>query len=452
MQDGLLVVDTNGKILAINPAFETMTGYTSSELVNKSCTILNCTGCEIYGRGSGRQWCALFAKGEVRHRKCEIAAKDGRTVHIVKHATVLRNEKDQVTGAVETLMDISQQVRQEEEILSLRCSLSRQSGNYGIVGSSQPIQQLLDLIENVAKSDAPVLIYGESGVGKELVARAIHELGMCTGGNFMKVNCASLNENLLESELFGHVKGAFTGANQSRIGRFEAACGGSIFLDEIGDISPTIQIKLLRVLENKEIERVGDHRPIPVDARFITATNKNLDMLVAQGLFREDLYYRINVVPIYVLPLRKRKEDIPVLAQTFIDKIAARSGKSIVGLTTEALEILCAYHWPGNVRELRNTIEYAFVLCHESLITPQHLPQRITSSDAVDQLGGFSVLSNWKNDYLESARQGEQERLIEVLKKTGGNQTETARVLGVSRVTIWKKMKKYGIQLKKDLR
>jgi two-component system, NtrC family, response regulator HydG len=451
VHEGLLMVDTSGTILAVNPAFETMTGYSSRELVGKPCTELNCTGCEIIGKGPGEQWCALFAKGGVRGRKCEIAARDGHTVYVVKHATLLRDKSGRVTGAVETLSDISELVRQEEQIHSLRRSLTRQTEAFGILGSSLPILRLLDLIENVARSDAPVLIHGESGVGKELVARAIHEAGGRAEGNFIKVNCASLNENLLESELFGHVKGAFTGAGRSRIGRFEAASGGSIFLDEIGDISPALQVKLLRVLEAREIERVGDHRPIPIDVRVITATNRNLDELVSSGLFRQDLFYRINVVPVFVPPLRDHKEDIPLLARSFIEDIAGRSGKPISGLTPEALEIMLAYDWSGNVRELRNTIEYAFVLCHATLIGPTHLPSRIAGRTVDDRSCAGRLMPDATNPGNVSPARGERAKLLQALVETHGNQAQAARILGVSRVTVWKRMKKHGIELARKI-
>jgi len=445
MGEGLLVVDTGGMIQAVNPAFETMTGYSSGELVGKGCRILNCTGCKTFGNGSEKPWCGLFIRGSIRHRKCEISAKDGRTIHIMKHATILHDETGCVSGAVEALTDISEMVRKEEEIHSLRLTLHQQAGILGMVGASQAIQNLLRLIESVALSSAPVLIYGESGVGKELVARAVHEFGGRAEKTFIKVNCASLNENLLESELFGHVKGAFTGAGRNRVGRFEAASGGSIFLDEIGDVSPAIQVKLLRVLESKEIERVGDQRPIPVEVRIITATNKNLDELVAQKLFREDLFYRINVVPIHVPPLRERKEDIPLLAQTFIDRIAAQSGKSIVGLSAEALEKICDYDWPGNVRELRNTIEYAFVLCHEPFIGPQHLPPRLTAAEVGSRAHLPVTGSNQVDNFRDGLVAQERERLIEALKQAGGSRSRTAEILGVSRVTVWKRIKKFGI-------
>ena len=450
MREGLLVVDTEGMILAVNQAFETMTGYSSRELVRKNCRVLNCTGCKIFGKGMGKQWCGLFTKGSVRDRRCEITAKNGRTIHIIKHATVLHDENGAVTGAVEALTDISEIVRKEKEIHSLRSTLHRQADVLGIVGTSPAIRNLLRLVEDVALSNAPVLIYGESGVGKELIARAVHEFGGGADRSFIKVNCASLNENLLESELFGHVKGAFTGADRHRVGRFEAASGGSIFLDEIGDVSPAIQVKLLRVLESKEIERVGDHRPIRLQVRIITATNKNLDELVAQKLFREDLFYRINVVPIHVPPLRERKEDIPLLAQTFIGRIAAHSGKPIAGLSPEALEKMSAYDWPGNVRELRNTIEYAFVLCHEPFIGPQHLPPRLTDSRALGRTrfpaAGLNQTDSFRKDVLAL----ERERLIQALKQADGSRSRAAQLLGVSRVTIWKKIKKFGIQREEE--
>jgi PAS domain S-box-containing protein len=446
-------VDNGGIILAVNPAFAAMTGYSSGELIGKRCTILNCTGCEILEPGLGQQWCALFLKGSIHRRRCEIAAKDGRIIHVIKSATVLHDHDGRASGAVETISDITEMVQQEEQIRSLRCSLYQQQGDVcGIVGNSQPIQRLLNLIENVAQSDAPVLIYGESGVGKELVAHAIHTMGTRTKSNFVKVNCASLNENLLESELFGHVKGAFTGAGRTRVGRFEAASGGSIFLDEIGDISPSIQVKLLRVLESKEVERVGDHRPIPVDARIVTATNRDLEDLVARGSFRPDLFYRINVVPIHVPALRERKEDIPLLAQVFIDRIAAKSGKSILGLSREALDVMLAYDWPGNVRELRNAIEYAFVLCHEDLIGPQHLSDRIFNALSAGGMTSRATLSTHA-DYRPHSHDFSKGRaeFMRILKQARGNQSEAARLLGVSRVTVWKKIKKYGINLEKDL-
>jgi len=334
---------------------------------------------------------------------------------------------------------MSEIIRKQQEIISLRKTFHLDDGYHGLLGKSGVMEQLYELIDNVAQSIAPVMIQGESGTGKELAARAIHEAGPRQGKPFIKVNCAALNENLLETELFGHVKGAYTGADRDRVGRFEAAHEGTIFLDEIGDIPMSTQVKLLRVLEEREIERVGDHRPIPVDVRVISATNKNLETLIRDGLFREDLYFRINVFPLHLPPLAERKEDIPQIVQHFIDRNSIKGGRKILGLTAEAMEKLLQYQWPGNVRELRNAIEYAFVLCQEGWIGSEHLPPKISRIDTC----GKSSLQG-KGSGQDST---EREELVEVLRQVGGNQSEASRILGVSRVTVWKRIKKYGIDL-----
>ena len=233
---------------------------------------------------------------------------------------------------------------------------------------------LYALIGNGASSDAPIIVYGESGTGKELVANAVHAQGRRSKGPYVKVSCAALNESLLESELFGHVKGAFTGADRDRRGRFESAHKGDLFLDEIGDIPLSTQVKLLRVLQEKEVERVGDHTPIPIDTRIIAATHRDLGAMCREGTFREDLYYRLNVIPIRVPPLRERSDDIPLLVDHFMRMIRLRTGKPIQGATNDAMNVLTAYSWPGNIRELMNVLEYAFVVCHEECIAPEHLP------------------------------------------------------------------------------
>ena len=439
LMDGVLVVDPHGKIIAINPAAERMTGYGADELVGKSCRILDCTGCEIFGKGPAEQWCGLYARGDVRAKKCLITHKDHRVVNIIKNATILRDKSGKVIGAIETLTDMSEIVRQQQEIVTLRKTLHMEDGYHGILGRSPAMKALYELIDSVAQTESPVMIHGESGTGKELVARAVHEAGQRLEEPFIKVNCAALNENLLESELFGHTRGAYTGANRTRIGRFEAAHGGTIFLDEIGDIPLATQVKLLRVLEEKEVERVGDHTPIKIDVRIISATNKNLEKLIAQGAFREDLYFRINVFPLNCPPLRDRKEDIPIIVQSFIRNNNQKTGKKILGLSPEALEKLTAYRWPGNVRELRNAVEYAFVLCSSGGIGSQHLPPKISGSEL--ECKEPAAVASGVADVQE------KEQLLEALRKTGGNQSETARNLGVSRVTIWKRMKKHGITL-----
>jgi transcriptional regulator with PAS, ATPase and Fis domain len=302
------------------------------------------------------------------------------------------------------------------------------------------MRRVYELTEKAAQSDAPIIIYGESGTGKELVAHAIHALGKRREGPFIKFSCAALNEALLESELFGHVKGAFTGAYNHRQGRFEAANRGDIFLDEIGDIPLSTQVKLLRVLETKQFERVGEVRSIKVDVRIISATHQDLQTLVSQGKFREDLFFRINVIPIHLPPLRDRLEDIPLLANHFIQRLREKSGKPITGLTPGVMRLLMDQPWPGNVRELQGVLEYAFVLAEKGLIHPEHLPPKITGPDL-------------RTETPEAARSpagtDEKAALIAALRQAGGNQSRAATILGVSRITVWHRMKKYGIDVHK---
>ena len=436
-RDGLVVVDPWGNIQAANPAAERITGYTEEELIGKSCRMLNCTGCRVIGIGPAEKWCPLFSRGGISDKKCLITNKDRRTVHIMKSAVVLKDPAGKIIGAVETLKDITDSIRQKQEIETLKKAFQLDDGYHGIVGKTMIMQNLFELIDNVSQSDTPVIIHGESGTGKELVARAVHEVSPRAKKPFIKVNCASLNENVLESELFGHIKGAYTGADRDRVGRFEAAHEGTIFLDEIGDLPLPIQVKLLRVLEEKKIERVGDHIPIHIDVRIITATHKNLEKLIKEGLFREDLYFRINVFPLYCPSLIERRDDIPLISQNFIRQNAVKSGKKILGLTPDALGKLVSYSWPGNIRELRNAIEYAFVLCPGGAIDSIHLPPRIIQPNRDE--------SN-PEDADDEHSVNRQRELIRILREVGWNQTEAAKMLGVSRVTIWKRMKRYHIR------
>jgi two-component system, NtrC family, response regulator HydG len=446
LQDGVMVVDPKGRVVFINPAAERLTGYRAQELIGRSCRVLDCTGCRIIGKGPAEKWCGLFEKGQVRAKKCMITNKDHRSINVIKNAVILKDDGGKIIGAVETLTDMSDLVRQQDEILALRKSLLMEEGFHGLIGSSQAMANLIELIENVALTDSPVMITGESGTGKELVARAIHESSPRQERPFIKVNCAALNENLLESELFGHTKGAFTGAESARVGRFEAAHGGTIFLDEIGDVPLSIQVKLLRVLEEKEIERVGDHTPIRVDVRVISATNRLLEDRIAHGLFREDLYFRINVFPLPCPTLRERIEDLPMIVQHFIRRNNHKSGKAIAGLTPEAFERMIAYPWPGNIRELRNAIEYAFVLCVNGDIGRKHLPPKIADIPTAPPCPPPTPPTA-----LPMKANGKKAALLQALRKARGNRTEAARLMGVSRVTVWKQMKKFGIDPLRDL-
>jgi transcriptional regulator with PAS, ATPase and Fis domain len=401
--------------------------------------MLNCDVCEIAREQDGRHHCLLFKQEMLRMRKCVLMRKDRRYVHVVKNASVLKDNEGGVIGAVETLTDVSELIEKDTQIEAYRRELKAENGFHGILGASVAMQKVFDLITNASQSDAPVIIYGESGTGKELVAKAIHELSIRKRKPFIKVNCAALNESLLESELFGHVKGAFTGAYKDRKGRFEAAHGGDIFLDEIGDLPFSTQVKLLRVLEEKVIERVGDHRPIHIDARIISATNRDLDRLIRQGGFREDLFYRINVIPILVPPLRERIGDIALLAGSFFRRIQLKSGKEIQGIGKEAMKQLMEYPWPGNVRELKSAFEFAVVSCQDNLIQPHHLPPTLYKES---NPAGFRTKAV---DNLDELRRQE---LMKALIASGGNQSEAAKLLGVSRVTVWNRMKRFGINSK----
>lgn len=307
-------------------------------------------------------------------QRCAVLRRDGQYVQVLKNASVLRNDAGVVIGAVETLTDITGLLERDTTIEAFRRELSGRDTFHDMVGRSPAMQRVYDLIDNAADSDAPLAISGESGTGKELVAKAVHERGKRRDQPYVKVNCAALNEALLESELFGHVRGAFAGAHQGRTGRFEAANGGSLFLDEVGDLPMLTQVKLLRVLEEKVIERVGDNQPVPVDVRIITATNRNLEAMVREGSFRQDLYYRINVIPVPIPPLRARTLDVPLLAETFFRAQQLKSGKNIRTISSQAMALLMTYSWPGNVRELRSTLEYAFVTCQTTSIRPADLP------------------------------------------------------------------------------
>jgi len=450
VQDGVIIVDPGGNIVAANTTALLMTGYKKEEVTGKSCRILNCTGCKIVGKGTGKEWCGLFFRGLIRDKKCSITHKNHRSVQILKSATVFYDDNGEIVGAVETLKDISDNVKFENELISLKKTYLLEDGFHGIVGRSPVMQSLFELIENVALTETPVMILGDSGTGKELVARALHETGSRKDKPFIKVNCASLNESLLESELFGHVKGAYTGANRNRIGRFEAAHGGSIFLDEIGDIPMSTQVKLLRVLEEKKIEKVGDNISIDVDVRIITATNRNLEQLIQEKAFREDLFFRINVFPIRCPSLVRRLDDIPLIAQHFVNVNARKTKKNILGFTPEAMRLMMAYNWPGNVRELRNAVEYAFVLCNGSSVGPEHLPERVNACTAPINKTSRECMGIPMIPPVDKFVD-EKNQLIHALKTANGNQSRAALVIGVSRVTIWKRIKKYGIDLQQDL-
>jgi two-component system response regulator HydG len=436
MMDGVVVVDHEGSILSVNKALERITGYTARELAGRDCEILDCNTCfSLDEGGEKKKKCELFRTGSVVRRRCQLRRKDGLRLDLVKNAAVLRDRHGKVVGGVETLTDITDLLAKEQTIKELKALLSPSEGSDGIIGRCPKMLDVYALIRNAAASDAPIIIYGESGTGKELVANAIHVQGRRKKGPFVKVSCAALNESLLESELFGHVKGAFTGADKDRQGRFESAHRGDLFLDEIGDIPLSTQVKLLRVLQEKEVERVGDQTPIAIDTRIIAATHRDLEQMCLEKLFREDLYYRLNVIPVHLPPLRERREDIPLLVDHFLKAIRIRTERQINGLAEEALEKLIDYHWPGNVRELINVLEYAFVVCQGDLISVHHLPPLVNKAQ---EFAPAKKRNSTEND--------QREQLVKVLEKAGGNRQKAAQLLGVSRVTLWKLLKKYDVR------
>lgn len=324
------------------------------------------------------------------------------------------------------------------EVRNLREQVRSRFGFESILGKSPQMQRLLEQVAQVARTDATVLIEGESGTGKELSARAIHGNSARAEGPFVPVNCAALPESLLESELFGHIKGAFTGAGTTRKGLFEEADRGTILLDEIGDTTLAMQAKLLRVLQDGEIRRVGSSTPIRVDVRVLAATNKSLQEMVRAGTFREDLFYRLNVVSLRVPPLRERREDIVDLAHHFLKRSRERLGKPVVEFTREALELLQRHPWPGNVRELENAVERAVVLCPENRIRPEDLPPAVRDRSAAIVAGsGYPGLS---------LRDAEREHILTTLRECHGNQAKAAELLGIGRNTLWRKLKEYGVK------
>ena len=347
-----------------------------------------------------------------------------------------------ISSMIAQAVRLRQSLREERERLlaenqRLQEELQDRFRPANIIGHSNVMQNVYDLIAQVSKSNTTVLIRGESGTGKELVAHAIHYNSLRANKPFIKVNCAALPESVLESELFGHEKGAFTGAISMRKGRFELADGGTIFLDEVGDFTPATQIKLLRVLQEREIERVGGSRTIPIDVRVIAATNRNLEQMIETAEFRQDLYYRLNVFPVHMPPLRERKSDVLELANHFIEKYSRANHKNIRRISTPAIDMLMAYHWPGNVRELENCIERAVLLSTDSVIHGHHLPPTLQTAEASG--------TTFTGSLPETLDNFERELILDALKSARGSMAKAARALGLTERVMGLRVKKHGI-------
>jgi len=334
----------------------------------------------------------------------------------------------------------------KEENISLKGQLKRKYDFGKIIGYSDSMRKVFERIEKVASTDSTVIVYGESGTGKELVARAIHFNSDRSSYPLVPVNCGAIPEELLESELFGHEKGAFTGAIKSRVGRFELAHGGTIFLDEIGDMSPALQVKVLRVIQEKQFERIGGVKTLSVDVRIIAATNQDLDRAVQEKRFREDLFYRINVIPIYIPPLRERKMDIPVLINHFMRKFNKLKKRNVKGLSQEAMQYMMKYHWPGNVRELENLIEMLVVMKEDGLIDIPDLPPKVLSEDSkMDDQASSIIIPDEGVSFNEMVEDFEKDLLLKALEKTGGVKNRAAKLLDLNRTTFVEKLKRYNI-------
>ncbi len=425
---------------------EKITGYSADEIKYKSCQFLRFSQCFEKKCPISIQDCGILRRGRVEPTECLLRHKNGHNVSVTKNARVIRNKDDEIIGIVEAVTDLTELKNARLKMEEATRRLGELNHLGGIIAKSQVMQNVFSFIKASAASDATILIQGESGTGKELVAGAIHSIGERRDKPMVTVNCSALPETLLESELFGHVKGAFTGANQDRVGRFEQADGGTIFLDEIGEIVPYIQVKLLRVLQQKEIERVGESRKRKIDIRVIAALNKDLKSLVDAGIFREDLYYRLKVFPIYLPPLRDRKEDIPLLVTHFIKTNNQKSDVNVKGISKPALKALMDYPWPGNIRELANAIEHAFVLCSGRAIDVSDLPFEIRTPavmTASDVENPRTTPAHTRPRHQKLTR----ERLLYHLREGQWNKAEVGRRTGLSRAAIWKYMKKWDIPL-----
>ena len=425
VKDAIISVNPHQEIIELNSAAGKICGLDRDKVLGHPLTKLELPcggGCrEVLERAM-----AANKTQERAHLSCQ--QSDGPEKIVSLSATPLRNDQGRVTGGILVVKDLTR-------LVTLERGLKMRHRFHQMVGKSEQMQAVFGLIEDLADVSTTVLVSGESGTGKELVADALHYQSGDPDRPLVKVNCAALAENLLESELFGHVKGAFSGAHQGRVGRFERANGGTLFLDEVGLMSPAMQVRLLRVLQEKEFERVGSAKPIKVDVRVIAATNLDLKAEVAAGRFRQDLFFRLKVVELQLPPLRRRREDIPLLMDHFLAQFEKEFDRTAAGISPVAKQLLLQYAWPGNVRELRHAMEHAFILCHQTLIGPEHLPSEIAAeAPAADE--SPAAITDVED---------ERARLINALEQVHWNKTKAARILGMSRQHLYRKLKQNRI-------
>lgn len=443
LEEGILFLNQQRHVVAINEAASRMLGQHHEAIMNTLCpSLFRGTACARDCEKAG--YCTLMADAQHEKKVQDLVVQraDGRLISLRMWAMLLPSDEPMAYCAV-VLRDRSHEVQLEEE-----ASNKMQLG--GLIGNSPAMQDLFRQILRVAASEAGVLITGESGTGKELVGRALHDNSSRAKGPYIRVHCAAFPEHLLEGELFGHARGAFTGATAAREGRFEAADGGTLLLDEIGEVPLSVQVKLLRVLQEREIERLGENQTRKVDVRIIAATHRDLPGMVSRGEFRADLYYRLRVLPLHLPALRDRLEDIPLLANAMLANILSRHQGRDLQISSEALDALNAYDWPGNVRELGNALEYAVVQTDGTTILARHLPPEVRDSypkfsRARTDNASLRTTGITQRYYRAPTQQKEHEILLQALKETGGNKAAAAESLGMSRTTLWKKLKQHGI-------
>ena len=448
--DGLIVLDANCQMQRWNTAMEKLTGYSEKEMLGKPCAMLNFRSVETDEPLEQERKCLASGQPDperMREAECTLQSKNGETVPIRKYGRMLMNANEEAVGILIIMEDLRPVRQLEEQIFRIKLINEDTEPPGRLIGISSAMQSVYHRIRLAAQSDVTILITGETGTGKELVAEALHELSSRKNKPLVKVNCSALSENLLESELFGHVKGAFTGAVKNKPGRIEMAEGGTLLLDEIGDISPLIQLKLLRVLQEHEYERVGDSTVRKADVRFVVATHRDLKTRVEEGLFRKDFFYRICVYSIDVPALHDHKVDISLLCNTFIERLNKSTGKNIKRLSKEAHQYLMDYFWPGNIRQLENAIEHAFVMCFGDFITIDDLPNEIRSPEMQSIEETQPSHTQWQSPIAYPPRKSSitRESLLDILNKCHWNQSEAARRLGVDRTTIWRKIKRWSL-------
>lgn len=425
IEDGVFTVNMDWKIMSFNRAAEKITGFSRRDAIGQRCAdIFRANMC-----GSGCVLRQTMQSGKpISNRPIVITRADGKRIPISVNTAILRASDDAIIGGVETFRDLS-------AISELKKAYLRTHSFEDIVSKNKKMLRYFEILPQIAESDSTILIDGATGTGKEFLARAIHNHSSRKNGPFVAVNCGALPDTLIESELFGYKAGAFTDALKDKAGRFARARNGTIFLDEIGDVSPAVQVRLLRVLQEHAYEPLGATQSVKTDARVIAATHRDLDEMVKQNLFRDDLYYRINVMKISLPLLSERKEDIPLMADHFVHYFNSIKGKSLLGLDQSAMAALLFYEWPGNIRELENVLEHAFVLCPSGLIGLQHLPEQVQPATAAQMPGGMTLKAI------------EKLAIIQALKRNDWKRVATARELNIDKNTLRRKINRLGIEI-----